>query len=137
MNTKTTLAILCFLLFTSVSIQSQITKKQSPDKLTEIFRFNAITNSGDRIFGIHPNKEKAIKIATDLMFQDNDFGDVIRDLRISAETIERKKGVLVYEQFKNLCPNGYQIISKDEFSKLTAIEKEGLLGNSSLLTEKN
>ncbi|WP_027395160.1 hypothetical protein [Aquimarina latercula] len=137
MNTKTTLTILSFLLFTTISIQSQTAQKQSSNEFTEFFRFNATTYSGDRIFGIHPNKEKAVQIATSLMFQENNSEDIIKELKISTEIIEKKKGTLVYKRFKKLCPNGYRIISKDEFSKLTAIEKEGLLGNSSLLREKN
>ncbi|TSE07883.1 hypothetical protein [Aquimarina algiphila] len=137
MNIKTTLTTLFFLLFTTISIQSQTAQNQSSNEFTEIFRFNGITYSGDRIFGIHPNKEKAIQIATGLMFQDNNSEDRLKELKISIETIEKKKGALVYEQFKKLCPNGYKAISKEEFSKLTKLEKEGLLGNSPLLIEKN
>lgn len=137
MNTKTTLAVLSFLLFNTLSIRSQTFKKQSLQELTEIFRFNAITNSGDRIFGIHLNKEKAVQIATGLMFQEKNSGNIIKELKISTETIAKKKGELAYEQFKKLCPNGYKIVSKDEFSALTPLEKKGLLGNSSLLREKN
>lgn len=137
MNIKSKIIIASFLFFTSVNIQSQTAKKQSSDKLTEIFRFNGITYSGDRIFGIHPNLEKTVEIAMSLMAQDNTSKDRLKELKISMETFDKKKGSLAFNEFKRLYPIGYKLVSKEEFSKLTSIEKKELLGSSSPPLERN
>jgi len=116
-------------ILTTVRIQSQ-TAGQSPNEEIDIIRLNGITNSGDRIFGIHLKKEEAIQNTMKLMDQKNKYQDQLKEVKISVETVDKKKGYLVFEQFKGSSVNGYWKIPKEEFEILTPLEKKALLGKS-------
>ena len=106
----------------TIEVQSQTGEK------IDIIRLNGITYSGDRIFGIHLNIEEAIRIAVILLMNQ----DQLKEVELSLQTVDKKKGYLVFEQFKGASPNGYWKIPKKEFDVLTIKEKKAILGKSSL-----
>ena len=109
----------------AIEVQSQTGEK------IDIIRLNGITYSGDRIFGIHLNKEEAIRITLQLMDEKNKYQDQLKEVELSLQTVDKKKGCLVFEQFKGASPNGYWKIPKKEFDVLTIKEKKAILGKSS------
>ena len=102
----------------TIEVQSQTGEK------IDIIRLNGITYSGDRIFGIHLNKEEAIRITLQLMDEKNKCQDQLKEVELSLQTVDKKKGCLVFEQFKGASPNGYWKIPKKEFDVLTILQSK-------------
>ncbi|WP_152538239.1 hypothetical protein [Aquimarina megaterium] len=134
MKIKTVLTIFFLLILIPTLAQAQASKDQKSRKLIAVFRFNGITYEGDRVFGIHLNKEKIIEIALNELMRDNkhNFESDLKEMKICIDSIEKKKAKHFFKEFKKICPNGYQAISNEEYNNLTDIQKRGLLGNSSL-----
>jgi len=104
-------------ILTTIEVQSQTGEK------IDIIRLNGITYSGDRIFGIHLNKEEAIQITLQLMDEKNKHEDKVKEVKISAETVDKKKGFQVFEQFRGASTRRYWKIPKQEFETLTPDKK--------------
>jgi len=136
MKHKTILVAIILIIYTMMRVQSQTEKKPLNEEI-DIIRVNGITYSGDRIFGIHLNKEEAIQITMKLMDEKNKHDDQLKEVKISAETVNKEEGFLVFEQFKGSSAKGYWKIPKEEFEKLTSREKKALLGKSSFVKDKN
>ena len=123
MKHKIILITIVLAILSTIGAQSQ-TGKQSSNEEIDIIRLNGITNSGDRVFGIHLNLEEAIRITVILMDEKNKYQDQLKEVELSLQTVDKKKGCLVFEQFKGASPNGYWKIPKKEFDVLTILQSK-------------
>ena len=119
------------IIFTIFQVQSQVRNRSTKDSI-EIIRFCGFTETYDCVFGIHIDKEKAIGTVLTIMDKEKGSENMLTEMIIAAETMDKEKGLSIHQQFEKVSSKGYHKITHEEFIKLSIAEKKALLGNSLL-----
>ena len=110
-----------------LSIGQQASKKElKAITLQEVIRFEGITLGGDRIFGIYPSREKAMKIVKDYMTRNATNKYQLTYKTIYSGNLEVSQGEQVFKRFAHLCPKGYKVISKEEYNAMLIMDTDEL-----------
>lgn len=124
---KTILIFLC-LFAIILSAYSQLTpstlvKLESKTKI-EVIRFEGITLAGDRVFGVYPTREAAVEVLKQYNDQNKKKTNALTYKKIYASVLEVSNTESIFEEFKSLCPEGYKLISKEEYNTLMILEED-------------
>ncbi len=119
---------LCLLLLLSLYTvgQAKTKKELKAISLKEVIRFEGITLGGDRIFGIYPSREKAMKVIKDYMTRNANNKYQLTYKTIFSGSLEVSPGEQVFKRFAELCPKGYKVISKEEYNAMLIMDTDEL-----------
>jgi hypothetical protein len=116
--------LLLFLQFSISAIGQSLHKRLETITLAEVIRFEGITYSGDHVFGIYPNREKANEVVKAYRTRNQNNKYRLTYKSIYSGTVEVIKGENAYKKFIALCPKGYKVISKEEYNALTIMNAD-------------
>jgi hypothetical protein len=116
--------LLLFFSFSIPAIGQSSKKNLEAVTLTEVIRFEGITYSGDRIFGITTARERASHIIRDYMQRNKNTQYQLTYRIIYASTIETAINETVFDTFDKLHPRGYKFLTKEEYNAFIIMRED-------------